>query len=246
MAKLNQVIAVRDGTKPRVYAEISNLDKIAQKPELFNGFSKTYQPKEEGGTVLPPERKRVQYTTETVLRTVAALSTELFDITARTDWTNCHAKAAVLLDGTEILPPAPVSFLLFLEKQLTDLRTMVGRMPLLDDAEEWAHDGQAGLWKTEATQTIRTKKVPKVITLVQPTEQHPGQAQVYPEDVPEGVWNAVKMSGAMEKPARDAMLARIEKLLLAVKTAREEANMHEEVAVPKVGDAVFTYLLGGA
>src|SRR5258708_5208351 len=129
MAKLNQIIAIEKGIKARVYGEITELHKASQKPELFNGFSKTYQKKDDDGEDLPPEKRRVQFLATEVLRTVERVSTELMDVTARKDWTNCEAKGDIIIDTKTIIGGAPVSYLLFLEKQMTDMRTFVGNLP---------------------------------------------------------------------------------------------------------------------
>src|SRR5262249_27761810 len=128
MAKLNQIIAIEKGIKSRVYGDLTELNKAIQKSELFNGFSKTYQKKDEESESLPPESKRVQFTTSDVLRTSQRILTELMDVTARKDYTNCEAVATVKIDDQEIIKDAPVSFLLFMEKQLTDLRTFIGNL----------------------------------------------------------------------------------------------------------------------
>lgn len=244
MAKLNQIIAIEKGIKSRVYGDITELNKAIQKPELFNGFSKIYQKKDEDSEELPPERKRVQFSAPDVLRSVERSMTELMDVTARKDWTNCVAKGDVILDGMPIITGAPVSYLLFLEKQLTDLRTFVGNMPVLDIADDWKKDVNSGLYKTDATQTHRTKKLQKAIVLYPATTEHPAQTAMITEDVIVGFWSQVKQSGAMPKPDKDDLLQKIEKLLRAIKEARESANMNDEVSVPNVGGIVFNYLLG--
>jgi hypothetical protein len=246
VAKLNQIIAVEKGIKSRVYGEITDLHKAVQKPDLFNGFAKNYQPKDDEDEGLPSERKRVQYETKDVLRSVERLSTELFDITARKDWTNCEAKADVKVDGKVLVAQAPVSYLLFLEKQLTDMRTFVGCLPVLDEGEAWERDPNSGLFKTDPIQTHRTRKVQKPVVLYPATEQHPAQTQLITEDVIAGFWSQVKHSGAMPKPEKEALADRVEKLLQAVKQAREEANTHDETTAPAVGSAVFGYLLPNA
>jgi hypothetical protein len=53
----------------------------------------------------------------------------------------------------------------------------------------------------------------------------------------------VKHSGALPKLEKQELAERVEKLLQAVKQAREKANSVDEAATPKVGEAVFTYLL---
>lgn len=244
MGKLNQIIAVEKGIKSRVYGEITEMHKASQKPDLFNGFSKTYLKKDDDGEDLPPERKRVQFMVKDVLRTVERASSELMEVTARKDWTNCQAKGDVIVDGATIVKDAPVSFLLFLEKQVTDLRTFVGSLPVLDESESWTKDANSGLYKTDAIQTHRTKKLQKPIVLYPATAEHPAQTQMVTEDVIAGFWSQTKQSGAMPKPEREELLEKIEKLLRAVKEARESANIHEEVPAPQVGTAVFTYLLG--
>ena len=243
MAKLNQIIAIEKGIKSRAYSEVGELDKVAQKADLFNGFQKTYQPIADDGEPLPPEGKRVQHTVPDVLRAVARLSTEWFDVTARKDWANCAAVADVAVDGVIIFPAVPVTFLLFLEKQLTDLRTLVGRLPVLDLGENWAMDVNSGFYKTEPIKTHRTQKVQEPIVLYDATPEHPAQTQIITRDVLAGYWSQVRHSGAMPKPDKDALAERVEKLLQAVKQAREAANGMDEVAAPSIGEAVFGYLL---
>jgi hypothetical protein len=60
MPKLNQVIAIEDGTKKTVYADLSKTHQILQKPDLFNGSLATYKPKDETGEPQPDQRKAVQ------------------------------------------------------------------------------------------------------------------------------------------------------------------------------------------
>lgn len=244
MAKLNQIIAIEKGIKSSAYGALTDLNKAAQKPDLFNGFSKTYRKKDEDGEELPPEGKRVQYTSGEVLRAAERALTDLADVTARKDWTNCVAKADVVVDGKTLIASAPVSFLLFMEKQLTDLRTLVGNLPVLDVAEDWKSDPNSGLYRTEPTETHRTKKMQKPIVLYAATTEHPAQTQLITEDVIAGWWVLTRQSGAMPKPEKQKLQDRIDKLIQAIKQAREAANMFDETDAPAIGAPVFGYLLG--
>jgi hypothetical protein len=244
MGKLNQVIAIEKGIKARVVGQITELYKVVQKPALFNGFTKSYAKRDDDSEDLPGERQRVQFNVRDMLQGASRALTELMDVTARKDWTNCEAKGSVEVNDQVLIPNAPVSFLLFLEKQLTDMRTFIGALPVLDEAETWARDENAGLYRSDAISTHRTKKVQRPIVLYNATTEHPAQTQLITEDVIAGFWNTVKHSGAMPKPERQAMLERVETLLKAVKTAREAANMNDEIDVPEIGEAVFGYLLG--
>ncbi|MDT0264840.1 hypothetical protein RM844_00895 [Streptomyces sp. DSM 44915] len=243
MAKLNQIIAVEKGVKSKSYQDITAAHHQVQKPALLAGISRTYQPKDEEGEQLPPESTRVQVKAETVLREMAASLTRLFDVTATKDWANCAARADVVVDGRTIVPDVPVSYLLFLEKQLTDLHTFVKKLPVLDGAETWTLDPSTDWWKTDPVRTIRTKKVPRNHVKAEATEKHPAQVEVYYEDVAIGYWTTVKFSGSLSARQVNELLERVEKLQTAVKYAREEANS-AEVEDRRVGEAVFGYLLG--
>jgi hypothetical protein len=247
MAKLNQIIAIEKGVKSQAYGQLTQIDKANQKPDLFNGMVRAYRPKDDSDDEkLPAESKRVQLRANEVLNRIAQLSTEWWDITARKDWTNCAAVADIKVDDETVLTGVPVTFLLFLEKQLTDVRTMMDRLPVLDSAENWEYDENAGVYKTETASTHRTKKVQKSLVLIQPTPEHPGQAQLITEDVIAGYWDTTKQSGAMPFDRKELLLKRVDALLQAVKQAREAANAIEEKETPKIGDAIFTYLLAPA
>lgn len=243
MTKLNQIIAVEKGVKSKSLQDITAAHHKVQKPVPLAYISRTYQPKDEEGEQLPPESTRVQVKAEDVVREMAVSLTRLFDVTATKDWANCSARADVTVDGRVVVPEVPVSYLLFLEKQLTDLHTFVKKLPVLDASESWSLDPSTDWWRTDPVRTIRTKKVPRNHVKAEATEKHPAQVDVYYEDVPIGYWTTVKFSGALPARRVNELLEKVEKLQHAVKFAREEAN-GAEVTDQRVGDAVFGYLFG--
>ncbi len=242
MPKLNQVIAIEKSVKSRVYSELTELHKSSQKAEPFNGFVKTYRKKDEEGEDYPAERKKVQVIADALLDRAASILTELFDVTASKDFANCHARADVEVDGQVLVPNAPVSYLLFLEKQLNDLRTFIDKLPELDEADDWSKDENSGLFKTTPIPTHRTKKVQRAIVLYEATKEHPAQTQLITEDVIVGYWDTIKHSGALPVPRKKVLLERVEKLAKAVKFAREKANS-ADAEEQKIGKKLFTFLL---
>lgn len=132
MQKLNQVIAVEKGIKSKVTSEVSEAYKTAQKPNLFEGFTKEYQRLQEDGEQFPPESKRVQQRYTELLQSFTTQQATLMDVTASKDYANCTARASVEVDGTVLIKDAPVTYLLFLEKQLNDFHTFVSALPVLD------------------------------------------------------------------------------------------------------------------
>jgi hypothetical protein len=241
MARLNQIIAVEKGVKSRSFQELTDAHHALQKPALLSGISRTYRPKDEEGEQLPPESTKVQVKADEVIRQTAGILTRLFDVTATKDWTNCVAKADVVVDGQTLLKDVPVAYLLFLEKQLVDLHTFVKKLPVLDAAESWSYDASADCFATDAVQTVRTKKIPRNHVKAEATEKHPAQVEVFYEDVVVGYWKTVKFSGALPAKRVNELLQRVEKLQEAVKFAREEAN-GVDVTNREVGDKVFRFL----
>lgn len=243
MAKLNQILAIEKGIKSDSYAAMSEYHKINQKPDLFEGFSKTYQSNDDAGDKLQAETKKVQFVVSDILVNVRKQHSELLKVIARKDWTNTVAKADVKVGDTVLLAGVPVPYLLFLEKQLNDLCDMIGNLPILNTAEDWSYDQNTGLSKTGEVKTHRTKKTMRPIVLYDATDKHPAQTQLLTEDVIEGYWTTVKVSGAIQRPAKLAMMARVEILQQAVKIAREAANNVDEVVAPDVGKAIFDFLM---
>lgn len=243
MAKLNQIIAVEKSIKSRSFQELTEAHHALQKQALLSGISRTYRPKDEEGEQFPPESTRVQVKAEEVIRRTADILTRLFDVTATKDYANCRAKADVVVNGGVLLKDVPVTYLLFLEKQLTDLHTFIKKLPVLDPAESWSFDPAADCFATEPIQTVKTKKIPRNHVKAEATEKHPAQVEVYYEDVVVGYWKTIKFSGALPQKRVHELLSRVEKLQQAVKFAREEANS-TEVEEQKVGEKIFQYLLG--
>jgi len=242
MGKLNQILAVEKGAKNRINDGITKTYHAVQKVALLAGISRSYQAKDDDGDKLPPEATKVQAKATEMLSATATLMTELFDITLTKDTANCKAKADIKLeDGSIFLTGVPVSHLLFLEKQLTDLHTLVAKIPTLDPSEDWHWDEAANCWATSPVQTIKTKKVPKTLVKVAPTKEHPAQVDVYHEDVVVGFWSTIKFSGTIPAAHLATILSRVEKLQAAVKCAREEANSIDIVDMHE-GKKIFDHL----
>lgn len=239
--KLNQIIAIEKGIKSRHQKEITSLHRMSGQPTLFNGFTKSYRPKDEEGDRFPEERNKVQERVANMLSKASRSFSELMDTTATKDIANTAARADVVVNDDVLIPDAPATFLLFLEKQLNDVHTFVSDLPELDEAEEWVEDGASGLQRTAPFETQKTKKVQEPVVLYDATKEHPAQTQIVTKDVVAGYWTNTKLSGAISKTRKQEILRRVVTLQQAVKFAREEANSIE-VEKQKVGQDVMDYL----
>jgi hypothetical protein len=225
--KLNQIIAVEPSVKTKADRAQTDLYHLVQKPALLSGLSRTYQKKDDDGDDLPSESTQVQVKVD--------------EVTFTKETANASAKADVKVDGNTLLADVPVTYLLFLEKQLVHLATFVSKLPVLDPAVRWTLDTNDGVYKSEPVRTVKTKKVPRNWVKAEATDKHPAQVEVYHEDVVVGTWTKQDFSGAIPATRKQELLERVEKLQAAVKFAREEANS-VEVSDRRAAAVVFDYL----
>ena len=165
-------------------------------------------------------------------------------MTLTKDIGNTIAKASVKIDGKVIIPDVPATFLLFMEKQLTDLRTVVAALPKLDPADKWEWDEAQGFYKSVEVKTARTKKVTEFVIAAPATNQHPAQVKEVSNDILAGYWSTVKYSATVEPSRVEELVERIDTLLKVVKFAREEANgteITQQKAADKVLDFIFAW-----
>jgi hypothetical protein len=242
---LNQIIAVRTGVKGDSEKKLTKHYHMLQRSELLIGMARTYTPHNDEGFRYPDETTQVQVKVEQVLRDVAGDLVQLFDVTAQMDWTNQHARADVVLLGGDqpvvLLPDVPITYLMFLEKQLVNLETLVRKLPVLPAADNWTWDPASDTFKSDPISTVKTTKIRRNHVLAAATDRHPAQVESYTEDIPVGSWSTVKFSGALPANRVNKMLNRITALAQAVKYAREQANLEDVVAI-NPGKKVFDYV----
>lgn len=242
--KLHQVLAMYKAVKPTAYAELTAAHQRCQKTTFFEGLSRTYTRINDEDTQLPPETKRVQVTADEMIAILRNTESKILNMTTQIDETNMVARADVIVDGVTIMTGVPAMTLLFLEKQLLDVRKYISSIPVLDEAETWTASDLVGQFKSVPVQTRSTRKITEPLVLYHATPEHPAQTQTITVDKVVGYWESTKLSGAMSSRRRSEILAKLESLLVAVKVAREEANSIEAARVRDIGGLVFSYLLG--
>lgn len=244
MPKLNQINAIVTSRKGDAEKAVTEMYKLIQKEPLFAGRERMYRPSDEvNGQKLPPESQKVQQRADEMIKQAVAKWIELWNLVLTQDTGNQQAKADIVVDGKVILANVPVTTLLFLDKQVNDLETFVGKLPTPDPAEEWTHDPNSGLLKSKATESLRTSKEPTVILKHAPTKEHPAQTELIYKDLPVGTWTQILYSGSIQADRKNGLLTRIKKLQDAIKIAREQANLFE-VERQKAGEPLMAYIFG--
>lgn len=242
--KLTVILGLLKGAKSRAHVNVTNLHHQSTKGPLYAGQIRTYEPRDDDGERRHPESQQVQLRASDVLDRFAAELTGMWDLAATRDLGNTIAYSDVVVDGQTILADVPATFLLFLEKQLNDWRTIVIKLPTLAADQTWDYDATTGLHRTEPVQSASTKKLLRNHVLSPATDKHPAQVKTYEEDVPVGDWTTIKLSGALTVPDQRALVERVDRLIDAVKTARERANL-VEVEDVRYATKLFGYLLNG-
>ena len=239
--KLHQLIALLPTVKSNTTKARAEIQQLIQKSALFKGLSRTYRPREEEGYVYPPESQAVQIKANDLIERYRVAGAELLNLTAQQEWSNTQARGSITIDGEVILADVPVSYLLFLEKQLHEIKGFIQSLPVLEMDQEWMYDANRSVFRTPARETAKTKKVMKPVVLYEATKEHPAQVKEATEDVVEGTWSLINFSGALPQDQINALLRRVDKLSKAVIVAREEANARE-VERREISDPLFDYL----
>ena len=243
MTKMHQLLAVERDLFKATDRRITDTYQNVQKGALLTGLSRVYTPRDEEGERRPSESQLVQLTASKALEEIQEQFTRLMDHAASRDWGNLSTKADVVIDGSVIIADAPATYLLWLEKQLTDIATIVSKLPVLDPTKTWRYDETKGCYVTETTESLATKKVPKVLVKAEATDKHPAQTEVYQEDVVVGTWATTHLSGALPADQVIAMGERARTALAAVKQARAKAN-EAEVENKQVAAPLLSYIFG--
>ena len=242
MPKLNQINALVTGRKTEAEKAVTDIYKILQHPNLFEGMKRTYSPfDEDQGEKLPPEETKVQQRVGQLVSQAQIKWSDLWNLTATQDAGNQLAKADIVIDNVKILADVPVTTLLFLEKQVKDLEAFIAKLPTPAIDETWTYDSAIGMLRSNPSGSNRTKKVPQAFQKAPATDKHPAQVEFFYEDVAVGRWDTVKFSGAMPADRKQFRLDRVHQLRDAIKVAREEANSIEVKPV-KIADAIFHFV----
>jgi len=252
MPKLHELLAVEGQLKGQAQATRTDLRATFEKKRhLFEKKILAFQPLEENMPVVIEQHSELESTVPKELDWIADVWRKALDVSYQVAEANTKARADVVLDdGTVLLTNVPATALLELEKRSAEIQELVTAAPTLDSAKSYVPDPDAGagVYKAREVRTQRTKKAQRVLVLLQPTPEHPGQAQVISEDVPVGTVTAQEWSSALTIVQKADMLERAESLRRAIKAARMRANevSLESDKLPTVGDKLFNFVFKGS
>jgi hypothetical protein len=251
MAKLHEVLAVESGlqaTAKKVNEE--TIRTFGKKDEHFIETVKAITHfAEEDKHLDTTESKAMVTTVFDKLLYTAGPNIKALDAYLQKEATNQKAVADLVVGETTLATAMPATVLLGLETKLAELRAVYDAIPTLAPGPTWVEDGDrradGGVYRSEHPDvTFRTRRTVKPIIMAPATKEHPAQVQAIQEDVPIAKIVMQHWSGMITSAEKSDLLGRVDRLLRAVKRARQRANM-QEVENRKIGKALFDFIHDG-
>lgn len=245
MGRLHELLAV-EGDLEGSYKKV--LDDTAMKftsdASLFFGSVRTMEWIEEGHPPQPPDYQELTTTVDKELTLQEEEIIRYFDAILQKECTNQGANADLIVDGVTIAETIPATFLLGMETRLKRVRAVYAKIPVLPSSIKWEKDSTKGnniYSRTHPEEVMKTEKVFKVQVLYPATKEHPAQVDKISETRNVAVKKKEVWTGVLS-PARKAhLLGKIDKLIQAVKKARQRANTTEALDIT-IGKKLFDYI----
>ena len=249
MTKLHEILAVEGSLEKAAMKLIAESKKTFQKESLFKGLAKTLEMfSEEDKKSETSEYQELTTTVDENLDWIIPPIAKWFDTVLIKEKTNQKAEAQIVLEGKVVSPALPATFLLGMETKLGRIRELYEQIPTLPPGVAWVPDelSRPGVYKSkhDAVQ-LKTKKDIDFRVVVKATPEHPAQVKEVPITKDVGRFVSVNYNGMMTPKDKAERLARIDKLLHAVKKARMRAN-NIETERGVLGHALLNYINTGA
>lgn len=249
-AKLHELLAVESDLETTA-KKIMNEATVTflKKQEHFLGYRKSLRmfeehrkQEEEAAT----ESKALVTTVGDKLEYVLNNTIKYYDAILQKEATNQTAVADLVVDGHVLLENAPATWLLGMESRLKGLRTVYEAIPTWAPGVDWvpAPEQGKGIYKAaEPSKADKTEKAPAHKVLVPASEHHPAQVEKWVENVRVGVFTTQKWISSWSPSQKSEALERLDKLIRAIKRARQRANSTPVVKV-RAGSKIRDYLQG--
>jgi len=245
-AKLHEVLAVESTLGKAADKLIAESKATLNKENLFIGSQRDL-------TMFDAEQQHLNTTDSVKLTTtvddnldylVGPIS-RYWDAVLQKDRTNQQAVADIEIDGTKIAENVPATFLLGLETKLGEIRKLYDNIHTLAPGHDWQLDAEAGkgVFKAEMPVTFKTEKDVEFRIVVEADEHHPAQIRELGRTNNVGKYDTIRWCGLLTPLEKAQRISRIDKLLLAVKQARQRANNTELVA-GQIGKDLLNYING--
>jgi len=247
--KLHALLAVlgaKKGAAEKIEKEARST--FGNKQHLFDGHVKTYKPMSDKDESLPDDRSPLGSTVGEKLSHFAKIFSPFVDAGLQIDETNMKARANIEVDGMKI-ENVPATFLMRLDGHLSTIRKVLDAIPTLDPKHEWEADKLAGKGVMKAVHdVVSNRSIDKIIPVIlyeatfgEKGQALPAQIKERSESIKVGEWTLKMCSGRISSGQKYEIMARLDQLQLAVKSALSNANEIEHDK-GKVAEKLFGFL----
>ncbi len=246
--KLHAVLAVEpdiEAAAKKIMKE--TVETFVKRTEHFGGYTrvlKFYDEKRQHEAAAATEIKELTTTVPERLDYQSGFISRWIDAAAQKEATNQIAKADIIVDGKTIAFDVPATLLLNLEHKLKAIRDTFKVIPTLRPGIKWVEDNQKGkgIYRAENPEkTHKTEKIIEYTEIAKATIEHPAQVEKLTVDKPVGDYEREVWSGMMSSADKAELLKRTDRLIQAVKMARQRANDIEVQSI-EIASAIFDYL----
>lgn len=250
MGKLHELLAVegaRRGAFDKILAETTQV--FGNRQDLFMGALRTYEPyaNEDAAEKGVVERHAMTSTVKQRLEYLGQYFVDYVDTVYQKEMTNQEARGSIVFEGRVLAENLPVTFLLNIESTLARVRETLNATPTHQAGVSWVPDPEYVIQpvvKGEHPEIqTKTKKIIVPFELSPATKEHKAQVEKLTEDKPIGKFYRQLWSGMITPAEKSEILLRMDKMIEAVRTARQRAN-DQEAVTDKIGSKIINVLLG--
>ena len=169
---------------------------------------------------------------------------EYFDVVYQKDMTNQKAVADIVVDDVVLATSVPSTFLLGMEKKINTLRELYTAIPTLAPGIKWIRaesEGDGIFQSANEVEQFKTKKDIDFKEVSPATKEHKAQVVQYETTVNVGKYVTTKTSGMFTPLEKANRISKLDKLLKAIKQARNRANA-TEVVQGSIGKSLLDYI----
>lgn len=193
------------------------------------------------------EYQEIVTTVPEKLEYIGKALTAMYDLHLQKESTNQIAKADLVVDGETIAEQLPATFLLGMENELKQLRSVLDTVPTLPPGTEWQKDDQRkSCYKTaRPEENFKTAKTFRHIVLAEAIVKDgvgiPAQIEKWTDTENVGKYQINRWCGMLTSAQKSEILERCDKLIVATKKARQRAN-DIDASKDQVGDKLLAYI----
>jgi len=245
MGKLHELLAVESDRKKASDRLVEESIKTFKKDNLFSGSVKRTEMFDEAEAKISDEVLKLETTVDENLEYSLDALVKYWDTVAQKDATNMTAIADIVIDGKVLVEAVPATTLLGMEKKINELRNLYNAIPTLPPGINWVIDEsqeKVGVYRnSNDLETLKTMKDIEFRTIAEPTKEHPAQVAQVSITKNIGRFITTKWSGMVTPYEKARRITNCERLLSAIKKARQRANSVKTVDI-KVGQAMIDFI----